>query len=169
MQSALQNQQTGATAGGALGNVGAQGITAGLTTGAAQMNAPFQGATNYANLINSINAPATVSQQTQLSPLQMVSTLANAPNVGSNLLNSIFGKGSGVPGQSGYIPPGLLATYNNLFGGNSSTNMSDVFKGGGTGTIVNESGQVVPDPTYGNTSSSSVMQNPDYNPYENPI
>jgi hypothetical protein len=128
MQAALQNQQTGATAGGALGNVGAQGITSGLTTGAAQMNAPFQGATNYANLINSINAPATVSQQNQLSPLQTVSTLAGVPNIGTNLLNSIFGKGAGTPGTSGYVPAGFLQTLQNAFGGGSSSS-------GGTGNI----------------------------------
>ena len=128
MQSALQNQQTGATAGGALGNVGAQGITAGLTTGAAQMNAPFQGATNYANLINSINAPATVSQQNQMSPLQMINTLAGVPTAGSNLMNSIFGKAaSGVAGQSGYIPgvqglwPTLQQQFPSIFGGGNTS------------------------------------------------
>jgi len=128
MQSALQNQQTGASAGGALGNVGAQGITAGLTTGAAQMNAPFQGATNYSNLINSINAPTTATQQTQLSPLQMISTLAGVPTTGTNLLNSLFGKAAtGTAGQAGYVPgvQGLLPTLQNidfskLFGGSSS-------------------------------------------------
>lgn len=72
MTAALQNQQYGSQAAANLGNVGAQGITAGLTTGTAQMNAPFQGLTNYANLINSIQAPATASQQTQLSPLNML-------------------------------------------------------------------------------------------------
>lgn len=30
-------------------------------------------------------------------------------------------------------------------------------------------GKIVPDPTYGNISGSSVMQNPTNNPYENPI
>ena len=126
MQSALQNQQVGATAGAGLGNVGAQGITAGLTTGAAQMNAPFQGATNYSNLINSVNVPATVSQQNQQSPLQMVSTLAGIPAVGTNLLNSIFGKAAGTPGTSGYIPAGFLQTLQNaLSGGTNTTPVSD--------------------------------------------
>lgn len=120
MQAALQNQQTGAAAGTALGNVGTQGINAGLTTGAAQMNAPFQGSLNYANLINSIQAPTTATQQTQLSPLQMVSTLAGVPTIGTNLLNSIFGKGAGTPGTSGYIPAGILPTFNSIFGGSSS-------------------------------------------------
>ena len=89
MQSALQNQQTGATAAGSLGNVGAQGITAGLTTGAAEMNAPFQAPTNYANMVNAVNAPTTASLQNQQSPLQMLSSLASAPAAAGSLLNSL--------------------------------------------------------------------------------
>ena len=120
MQSALQNQQSGASAGSALGNVGAQGVTADLTTGAAQMNAPFQAPTNYANLVNAVNAPATVSLQNQLSPLQMISSLASAPTAAGNLLTSIFGQGSGTPGTSGYVAPGLVSLFNQYFGSNST-------------------------------------------------
>jgi len=162
MQSALQNQQTGATAAGALGNVGAQGITAGLNTGAAQMNAPFQGATNYSNLINSVNVPATVSQQNQQSPLQMVSTLAGLPSVGTNLLNSVFGTGSGVAGTSGYIAPGLLATLQKQFPsmfGSSPTNVTSVTGTGGAGTMLDPTtGQIVPDPTYGTGAKNTGNQ-----------
>ena len=129
MQAALTNQQTGTQASAALGNVGAQGINAGLTTGAAQMNAPFQGATNYANLVNSINAPTTVSQQNQQSPLQMVSTLAGLPAVGTSLLNGIFGQASGTPGTSGYVPAGFLQTLQNAF---SNTNSNTGNAGGYT-------------------------------------
>lgn len=39
----------------------------------------------------------------------------------------------------------------------------------GTGQMYDEFGRVVTDPTYGNISASSVMKNPDFNPYENPI
>lgn len=115
MASALQNQQVGSQAAANLGNVGAQGITAGLTTGTAQMNAPFQGLTNYANLINSINAPTTASQQTQLSPLNMLGTAGTALNStlsalsksqgGTNLLKSLgldkWITGSGTTGTTG--------------------------------------------------------------------
>jgi hypothetical protein len=148
MQAALQNQQTGATAGGALGNVGAQGITSGLTTGAAQMNAPFQGATNYANLVNAVNVPGTVSTQNQQSPLQMVSTLAGLPAVGTSLLNSVFGSPStggsptlpnGQPNPN-YVKPtqGLLPTLQNQFpsifgsGSGSGATQSGGTIGGGT-------------------------------------
>lgn len=91
MASALQNQQYGSQAASNLGNVGAQGINANLTTGTAQMNAPFQGLTNYANLINSIQAPTTASQQTQLSPLNMLGTAGTALNSTLSALGKTVG------------------------------------------------------------------------------
>lgn len=89
MQSALQNQATGASAANALGNVGAQCINANLTAGTAQMNAPFQNIGNYANLINAINAPTTATEQAQLSPLQAISALAGLPKAACSLLSSL--------------------------------------------------------------------------------
>ena len=146
---ALQNQQIGATAGGALGNVGAQGITADLTTGAAQMNAPFQAPVNYANLVNAVNAPATVSLQNQQSPLQMVSSIASLPTAAGNLLTSIFGKGSGTPGTAGYVAPGLSSLFNQYFGSNSTPTL-------GVGQMTDPTtGQIVTDPTYGSGQTSS--------------
>ena len=115
---ALQNQSTGASAASALGNVGAQDVTSNLTTGAAQMNAPFQNATNYANLVNSVNAPTTVSTQNQMSPLTMLGSVGSA---GSGLLNSLLP--TGVSGTSGYQPGALnqlQSLYSTLFSGNSS-------------------------------------------------
>jgi hypothetical protein len=118
MTAAVQNQQAGASAAGALGNIGAQGTSADLTTGAAQMNAPFQNATNYANLVNSVNAPTTVSTQNQMSPLTMLGSVGSA---GSGLLNSLLP--SGVPGTSGYVPGALnqLQSLYNQITGNTST------------------------------------------------
>ena len=138
MQAALQNQSTGANAAGTLGNVANQGITAGLTTGAAQMNAPYQGALNYANLINSVNAPTTVSQQNQMSPLSMIGSLSNVPNIGTNLLGSIFGTpASGNPTLANGQPnpaykaatSGLIGAWNNAFGSNSSTPTTPIDSG----------------------------------------
>ena len=121
MQSALQNQQTGVSAANAQGNVGAQGITAGLTTGAAQMNAPFQGATNYANLVNSVNAPTTVSQQNQMSPLSMIGSLANAGGAGNTLLNSLGLSGSGLSSLGGDLLKSLNLNKENT----QTTNFSN--------------------------------------------
>jgi type VI protein secretion system component VasK len=39
----------------------------------------------------------------------------------------------------------------------------------GLGQMLNEKGNIVNDPTYGNLNQSSVMQNPTNNPYENPV
>jgi hypothetical protein len=78
MQSALQNQQTGVSAGQALGNLGAQCVQSSLTTGAAQMNAPFQPIGNYANLINALSVPGKTTAQTQLSPLNQLGSVGSA-------------------------------------------------------------------------------------------
>jgi hypothetical protein len=135
MQSALQNQQTGATAAGSLSNVGAQDISSNLNTGAAQMNAPFQGATNYANLVNAVNAPGTVSVQNQLSPLQMVSQLAGLPSAASNLTSALFGSA----GKTGTLAnalsniPGLSGLFTNTAGTPTTTNS------GGTATDISNS------------------------------
>jgi len=118
MQSALQNQATGASAGNALGNIGAQCISSNLTTGTAQMNAPFQTPGNYANLINAINAPTTATQQAQSSALDAILGLSNLACGAKNLTsalgigclwNKISGGASGAPitGACNIAQPGL--------------------------------------------------------------
>jgi len=120
MQAALQNQSTGAAAAGTLGNVANQGITAGLTTGAAQMNAPYQGALNYANLINSVNAPTTVSQQNQMSPLSMIGSLSNIPSAASGLLGSLGITGSSFGGLGNNILSAINGVVNPTTSGTST-------------------------------------------------
>jgi len=120
MQAALQNQSTGATAAGTLGNVANQGITAGLTTGAAQMNAPYQGALNYANLINSVNAPTTVSQQNQMSPLSMIGSLSSIPSAASGLLGSLGITGSSFGGLGNNILSAINGVVNPTTSGTST-------------------------------------------------
>jgi hypothetical protein len=143
MQSALSNQQTGASAANALGNVGAQGISSGLTTGAAQMNAPYQNSLDYANLINSINVPATVSQQTQASPLSQLSTLAGIPTTAGNLLSSVFGSSTtnGTLANAISNIPGLSS----LFGtdtGSTGTTVTNDSSGNSTVSLNNGNGSV---------------------------
>ena len=124
---AIQNQQTGAQAASGLGTLGTAQNTADLTTGAAQMNAPYQNATNYANLVNSVNAPATVNTQNQMSPLSMIGSLSSLPTAGTSLLNSIFGTAAnGVAGTSGYqaATTGLLGALQNAFGSNPAASTS---------------------------------------------
>ena len=114
MTAALQNQQAGVGAGTGLSNVGAQGTTAGLTAGTAQMNAPFQNALNYSNLVNALNVPGTVTQQTQESPLQMMGVLSSVPTGASNLLSSVFGSKNTQGTLANAISqiPGLTSLFN---------------------------------------------------------
>ena len=95
MTAALQNQNAGVAAGTGLGSLGSQGITSALNTGSAQMNAPFTPLGNYANLVNAVNVPGTVSQQNQMSPLSMIGALSNVPSAAGNLLSSL-----GITGAS---------------------------------------------------------------------
>jgi hypothetical protein len=120
MQAALQNQQTGVQGAAQLGNVTQQGINAAMNVGQAQQNAPFTNVGNLASLLGTVNAPATVSSQKQLSPLGQITTLGNALLGGARGLES-FGKTS--MGQSIIRSlPGL----GSLMGGASSPNANVV-------------------------------------------
>ena len=148
-QAALQNQATGVNAASGVGNVTQQDINNLLTVGQYQQAAPFTNVSNYGKVLGGIQAPTTVQNQTQLSPLNQIGGLITA-------LGGQSGTGGllGSLGVSGGLT-GLINSVKNAFGGSSATDFSDIFKGGGTGTIVNEAGQVVTDPTYGSGSTSS--------------
>jgi hypothetical protein len=87
-QAALQNQQTGVQAGIGAGNVAQQGINNALTVGQYQQAAPFTNVSNYGKVIGGVQAPTTVSNQTQLSPLNQVGGLAT---LGNGVLGQLFG------------------------------------------------------------------------------
>jgi len=89
MTAALQNQSTGASAGAGLGTLGTGSIKSGLDVGAAQMNAPFSSLGNYANLVNAVNVPGTVSQQNQMGGVSTLGALSKIPSASGNLLNSV--------------------------------------------------------------------------------
>lgn len=113
MQAALSNQQTGVQAGIGAGNVAQQGINNALTVGQYQQAAPFTNISNYGKVLGGIQAPTTVSNQTQLSPLNQVAGLVTALG-GQNptgLLGSLFG--SGTPAQgSPYLADGKTPNPN---------------------------------------------------------
>ena len=127
-QAALQNQATGVNAGAAAGNVAQQNINNLLTTGQYQQAAPYTNAANLGNVLSSIQAPQTVSNTTNLSPLNQVMGLASALGgtgvSAGGLLGSLFGtSGSGTAGQTGYVAPttGWLSSLGNLFSSNTNT------------------------------------------------
>lgn len=77
-QAALNNQATGVNAASDVGNVAQQGINNQLTVGQYQQAAPFLNSSNYGKILGGIQAPTTVSNQTQLSPLNQIAGLVSA-------------------------------------------------------------------------------------------
>lgn len=135
MQAALQNQQTGVQGAAQLGNVTQQGINAAMNVGQAQQNAPFTNVGNLASLLGTIQAPATVSSQKQLSPLGQITSIGNAvlggargleafgkTTLGGNIMNKLgLGSlvGGGGSGLTAALNPG---TYNLADGGTMVVN-----------------------------------------------
>ena len=173
MQAALQNQATGVNAGTAAGNVAQQNINNLLTTGQYQQASPYTNAANLGNVLSSIQAPQTVSNQTQLSPLNQVMGVASALGGNSVLASGLFGAGSpavGKPGDVGYkaaVPAGPLASlYNSLFN-SSNTSGGSTGTGNATDTSITGTGSI------GDVSSSSPTladgsANPNYDVYADP-
>jgi hypothetical protein len=169
-QAALQNQATGVQAGIGAGTVGQENINNLLNVGQYQQAAPFINASNYGKILGGIQAPTTVTNQTQLSPLNQIAGLAavmGGQTGTGGLLGQLFGQpaSGNNPATGGLIPGitgGIGGLFNSIVGNNASTNMSDIFKGGGVGTMVNDLGQVVPDPTYGSGVTGGSAGDGDY-------
>ena len=109
---ALQNQATGVNAASGAGNVAQQNINNLLTTGQYQQAAPFIDSSNYGKILGGIQAPTTVSNQTQLSPLNQIAGLA-----------AVLGGPSGTTGLLGQlgVTNGLQGLINQLTGGSSNS------------------------------------------------
>ena len=142
-QAALQNQATGVNAASGAGNVGQQNINNLLTTGQYQQAAPFTNVSNYGKVLGGLQAPTTVSNQTQLSPLNQVAGLVQA-----------LGGQSGTTGILGAlgIQNGLQGLIKSIpgFGG-----------GSGSGISINPTtGQPVAG-TYPLDGGGSIVINPD--------
>lgn len=103
MQAALQNQQTGVQAAQGLGQVGSTGTTSMLGLGQAQQSDPFTAAANYGKIVGGIQAPTTVSNRTQLSPLNTIGSLASAGSAGYNAINSALKDYGGLGGVLGKL------------------------------------------------------------------
>jgi hypothetical protein len=113
MQAALTNQATGVNAAQGVGNVEQQEINNLLSVGQYQQASPFTNVSNYGKVLGGIQAPTTVSNQTQLSPLNQVGGLISAlggTGSGTGILNSL-----GVNGLTG-----LFNTVGDYFKGSPS-------------------------------------------------
>jgi hypothetical protein len=112
MQSALQNQATGVNAAQGAGNVAQQGIANQLSVGQYQQASPFANVSNYGKVLGGIQAPTTVSNQTQLSPLSQIAGLLTA-----------LGGQSGATGILGALglggTNGVVQSIKDLFSGST--------------------------------------------------
>jgi len=173
MQAALQNQATGVNAATGLGQVGSAGTTSMLGLGQAQQSDPFMAASNLGKIVGGIQAPTTVKNTTQLSPLNTLGSLLTAGNAGYSALNSATGGA-------------LNNIFKNLFSSGSSTPIpgSNISGGYGVGqggagltpnpdgTFTNQNGDIIgadgktistgSGPTYNAGSDTNNQPIPDY-------
>ena len=114
MQAALQNQATGVNAASTVGNLAQQDIKNLLEVGQYQQASPFMNVANMGKVLGGIQAPTTVMNQTQLSPLNQIGGLIS-------LLSGPTGSGGGVLGQLGIKGNlgDLLKGIGGIFTGNS--------------------------------------------------
>jgi hypothetical protein len=148
MQAALTNQATGVNAAQGVGNLTQQEINNLLSVGQYQQASPFTNVSNYGKILGGIQAPTTVSNQTQLSPLNQVggllAALGGGAGTGSGILNSL-----GIPGLTS-----LFNTIKSNFPGSGGISYDS------SGAVINSN---VPsdygsttgaDPGYGQTNAS---------------
>ena len=126
MQSALQNQQTGVSAGAGLGNIGNQLVQSAINTGTYQQNAPYATPLNIANILGKINAPQTVTKSDQLGGLNQLIGLLSLTEGG---LGSLLGSVKNIGGKPVSLP-GILnqgrALADRLFKNQQQPNVSGV-------------------------------------------
>lgn len=111
MDAALRNQQTGVSAATGLSGVGQQGTAAMTTLGQAQQSDPFTAAANYGKIVGGIQAPTTISNRTQLSPLNTIGSLFSAGSAGYGALDKLFG-GKLTSGLRSILGTGGLTSAN---------------------------------------------------------
>jgi hypothetical protein len=134
MQAALTNQATGVNAAQGVGNVEQQGINNLLSVGQYQQASPVTNVSNYGKVLGGIQAPTTVSNQTQLSPLNQVGALITA-----------LGGSSGTGGLLGSLGMGgLTGVINSVKGFFGGSDTPDNFNFGDYGQTNIDSGYVSP-------------------------
>ena len=149
MQAALQNQATGVNAASGAGNVAQQGLQNLMNVGGYQQAAPFTNVANYGKVLGTVQAPQTVTNQTQLSPLNQIAglaTLLGGSGGSTGLVDQLFGTGGLMDSLKNYLP--------------SWGNSNDWAGGMTTGQKTDALGNIVPDTTFG-----AAGQGTTYNPY----
>jgi hypothetical protein len=156
MQSALQNQQTGVSAGAALGNLGNQQVQGALNTAEYQANQPYASSLNEAKILQALNPDKTTVEQRDYSLLNQLGGLSTALGGSgpvANLLSSLGLKG------------GLASLGKTVLGGNygnASNNTGSVFFNTGTGTAGDQEGDFDM-PSFTSPSDSAMASDPNFN------
>lgn len=165
-QAALQNQQTGVQAGSALGNVGAQGTSTMTTLGQAQQASPLTAVADLAQILSSVKAPASVTSSTQLSPLQMISSLGGLyGSVNSGLSPFVSSLSGGKYSDlSGLLAGGLKNLFGSSSGDSGSTFTLDPDFGGGTVDAASVNSFLQQYPEYGSFFADLSTGGSGYNP-----
>jgi hypothetical protein len=129
MKAALQNQATGVNAAANVGNVTQQDINNLLTVGQYQQAAPFTNVSNLGKVIGGIQAPTSVYNQTQLSPLNQIAGLIQVLG-GQSGSTGVLGS-LGVPGGL----TGLVGSIKRIFNSDSSGGGGFGGTGGSEGSL----------------------------------
>lgn len=146
MTAALQNQQTGVSAGAALGNLGNQQVQSALNTGTYQQNAPYASSLNMANILGKMNVPTSTTKQTDVAALNQLAGLSSMFSGGLNALNDqvVLDKYGNKITQPGILSQlGIKGGVSGLFGktptsgGTSGT--GGIPTGGGSGSTTDTS------------------------------
>jgi hypothetical protein len=116
-QAALQNQATGVNAAQGAGNVEQQNINNLLNVGQYQQASPFSNVSNYGKILGGIQAPTTVSNRTQLSPLNQAGSILGVLQgpTGSGGLLKTFGVEGGLSGLLKNVGSGIYDAFNGSF------------------------------------------------------
>jgi hypothetical protein len=128
MQAALTNQATGVNAAQGVGNLTQQEINNLLSVGQYEQASPFTNVSNYGKILGGIQAPTTVSNQTQLSPLNQVGGLIAALG-GNTGTGGILGS-LGLGGLTG-----VINSVKDVFKDNSSSSSAPLFSDYGTTNV----------------------------------
>jgi len=119
MQAALNNQATGVNAANAAGNLSQQEINNLLTVGQYEQAAPFTNVSNFGKVIGGIQAPTSVYNKTQLSPLNQIAGLIQVLG-GQTGKTGVLGS-LGVPGGLTGAIGGVKDIFKDLFGSGSTS------------------------------------------------
>lgn len=148
MQAALQNQATGVNAASAAGNVAQQGLQNLMNVGGYQQAAPFTNVANLGKVLGTVQAPQTVTNQTQLSPLNQIAglaTLLGGSGGSTGLVDQLFGSGGLLESMKNYLP---------------SWGSTDWAGGMTTGQTTDANGNIITDSTYGTGINPYTSETP---------